>query len=157
HDWLEGRGPQMVLITMIDDATGRKLSRFATADTSQANMELIGDWIRRFGRPHALYTDWASHFRQPRAHGKRAACTQIERALGQLEIELIVAHSPQAKGRVERSHGTDQDRLIKKLRLAGARTLEQANAFLEEYLPQANARFAVAAHSALDAHRELGK
>lgn len=155
HDWLEGRGPQLALLTMIDDATGLKLSRFAPADTSQANMDLIEAWIVRFGRPRALYTDWASHFKQPRARGKRAAMTQIERALKQLDIELIAAHSPQAKGRVERSHGTDQDRLIKKMRLAGVCTLEQANSFLEQYLPQVNARFAVAAQSPLDAHRAV--
>jgi hypothetical protein len=156
HDWLEGRGPKMALITMIDDATSWKLSRFAPADTGQANMDLIGAWIQRFGRPCALYTDRAGHFRQPQARGKRAGLTQIERALAQLEIELIVAHSPQAKGRVERSHATDQDRLIKKMRLAGVRTLEQANAFLDEYLQQANERFTVPPHSPLDAHRAVG-
>src|SRR5688572_7259432 len=154
HNWLEGRGPQLVLLTMIDDATGSKLSRFAPGDTALANMELLQHWIERYGRPLALYTDWASHFRQTPCAGEQAGPTQIERALGELEIRLICAHSPQAKGRVERSHGIDQDRLIKELRLAGICTLEAANGFLEQaYLPRMNARFAVQPTDAADAHR----
>jgi hypothetical protein len=154
HDWLEGRGPKLALLTMIDDATGLKLSRFALADTTLANMDLIKRWIERFGRPLALYTDWASHFRQTACAGEQAGPTQIQRALDELEIKLICAHSPQAKGRVERSHGIDQDRLIKELRLAGICTLEGANAFLErEYLPSMNARFALEPGQVADAHR----
>jgi hypothetical protein len=156
HDWLEGRGAACVLITMIDDATGIKLMRFFSADTTLANMSVILEWIRRFGRPLALYTDWASHFKQTPRRGQKQALkpTQIERALGELGIALIAAHSPQAKGRVERSHGTDQDRLIKKMRLAKISTIEAANEFVEKiYLPQVNARFAVAPVSAADAHR----
>jgi hypothetical protein len=155
HDWLEGRGVALMLITMIDDATGRKLMRFFEADTTQSNMALIRLWIERHGRPLALYTDWAGHFKQARRAGPKAVQTQIERALGELDIRLIAAHSPQAKGRVERSHGTDQDRLVKELRLAGIASLEAANVFLERvYLPRVNAKFAVAAASAVDAHRE---
>jgi transposase len=155
HDWLEGRGPACVLITMIDDATGRKLMRFFEADTTQSNMGLIRRWIERHGRPLALYTDWAGHFKQAQRAGQKAVQTQIQRALGQMDIRLIAAHSPQAKGRVERSHATDQDRLIKELRLAGIGCLEAANEFVERvYLPRVNAKFAVAAASPLDAHRE---
>lgn len=157
HDWLEGRGgkQKMVLITMIDDATGWKLGRFAAGDTSEANMELIGLWIKGPGRPCALYTDWASHFKQRRSRGKRPGQTQIERALKELDVELILANSPQAKGRVERSHGTDQDRLVKGLRRAGVRTLEEANAYLEKvYLPKVNGRFSKAALDPANAHRE---
>jgi len=156
HDWLEGRGERGVLITMIDDATGRKLQRFYGADTTASNMDLIGRWMQRHGRPLALYTDWAGHFKQTPKRGHQAAPgpTQIERALGELDIRLIAAHSPQAKGRVERSHGTDQDRLIKELRLAGIATLAAANEFLERvYLPRINAKFAVAPAGAADAHR----
>lgn len=154
HDWLEGRGPQMVLITMIDDATGRKLLRFFQSDSTVTNMELIGLWIRRHGRPVALYTDWASHFKQVSLAGAKASQTQIERALGELDIRLIAAHSPQAKGRVERSHGTDQDRLVKEMRLLGIATMAAANGFLEEiYLPRMQEKFAVAPGSAVDAHR----
>jgi len=154
HDWLEGRGPALVLITMIDDATGRKLARFFESDSTVTNMELIGLWIARHGRPVALYTDWASHFKQIGLAGAKASRTQIERALGELDIRLIAAHSPQAKGRVERSHGTDQDRLVKEMRLLGIATLAAANRFLEEiYLPRMEAKFAVAPASAVDAHR----
>ena len=155
HDWLEGRGPACVLIAMIDDATGDKLLRFYDADTTQNNMRLIKLWIERHGRPVALYSDWAGHFKQAQRAGQKATQTQIQRALGELDIKLIAAHSPQAKGRVERSHGTDQDRLVKELRLAGIASLEAANAFLEEtYLPRVNAKFAVRPTSAVDGHRE---
>jgi transposase len=156
HDWLEGRGPALMLLTMIDDATGIKLSRFAPADTSLANMEIVKCWIERYGRPLTLYTDWASHFKQTLCAGEQATPTQIERALGELDIQLICAHSPQAKGRVERSHGIDQDRLIKELRLAGICTLEGANGFLEQhYLPTNNARFGIQPADAADAHRPV--
>jgi hypothetical protein len=156
HDWLEGRGPACELITMIDDATGRKLMRFFPGDSTQTNMEMIKLWIERHGRPLALYTDWATHFKQTPKRGQKSApgATQIERALAQLDIRLIAAHSPQAKGRVERSHGTDQDRLIKKMRLAGVRTLEAANLFLDAvYLPQVEQRFTVEP-AGPDAHRD---
>jgi transposase len=154
HDWLEGRGARMMLITMIDDATGWKLQRFAPSDTSAANMAMIKLWIERYGRFMELYTDHAGHFRRMRAVGEKEGQTQIERALGALGIRLIVAHSPQAKGRVERSHGTDQDRLIKLMRLEGISTLEDANEFLEKvYLPKVNEKFSVAAREALDMHR----
>lgn len=155
HDWLEGRGQNCVLITMIDDATGRKLMRFRQSDSTRTNMELIKLWIARHGRPLALYTDWATHFKQMPKRGRKNVLkpTQIKRALGELEIRLIAAHSPQAKGRVERSHGTDQDRLIKKMRLAGVRTIEAANRFLEEvYLPQVEELYSVEPAGA-DAHR----
>jgi len=158
HDWFESRGASCVLITMIDDATGMKFMRFFPGDTTAANMEMIWRWIEAFGRPLALYTDWASHFKQPQKRGQKkpVAMTQIERALGQLDIGLIAAHSPQAKGRVERSHATDQDRLIKELRLAAIDTIEKANRFLDKnYLPQINQRFAKPAANALDAHRPL--
>ena len=154
HDWLEGRGEPCVLITMIDDATGRKLLRFFPSDSTVTNMSLIKLWIERHGRPVALYTDWASHFKQISLAGAKASQTQIERALGELDIRLIAAHSPQAKGRVERSHGTDQDRLVKEMRLLGIATLAAANRFLEEiYLPRMEEKFAVAPGSAVDAHR----
>lgn len=158
HCWLEGRGEPCVLITLIDDATGMKFMRFFPGDTTAANMEMIKSWVEAFGRPVALYTDWASHFKQTPRRGQtqRLKPTQIERALSQLDIILIAAHSPQAKGRVERSHGTDQDRLVKELRLAGIDSLAKANRFLEKtYLPQINARFAKPPANALDAHRPL--
>jgi len=156
HDWLEGRGPACVLITMIDDASGRKLLHFFQSDSTVTNMTLIKLWIERHGRPLALYTDWASHFKQISLDGAKASQTQIERALGELDSRLIAAHSPQAKGRVERSHQTDQDRLIKEMRLKGIATVAAANRFLKEvYLPQMEQKFAIAPASVVDAHRAV--
>jgi len=154
HDWFEGRAPRCALIDLIDDATGFRLVRLYPADTSEANFDMIARWISRFGRPRALYTDQAGHFRPTQQPGKGPSRSQIERALGTLGIELIVARSPQAKGRVERAHGTDQDRLIKEMRLRAIGGIGQANEFLEKvYLPQINARFAVAPRRRRDAHR----
>lgn len=157
HDWLEGRGEEVVLITLIDDATNYTLARFYPAGTVEAHMDLLGRWLRRQGRPLALYTDRHSIF-QPQDKGQAlpGALTQFGRALKELDIELILAHSPQAKGRVERSFGTAQDRWVKELRLAGAATAAQANAVLERLLPAHNRRFAKAARRASDAHRPLG-
>jgi transposase len=158
HDWLEGRGESAVLISMIDDATSRVFQRFFPADTTPANMELMRDYVARFGRPLAFYTDWASHFKHTPSRGQDRALagrrTQIERALGELGIELIAAHSPQAKGRVERLFGREQDRLVKALRLKGVSTIQGANDFLQRhYLDRSNARFGVRAVYPSDLHR----
>ena len=157
HDWLEGRGEAMVLISMIDDATNRILARFYPAGTTLAHLDLLGRWLRRFGRPLALYTDRHSIF-EPQDKGRALpdAETQFGRALRELDIELIRAHSPQAKGRVERSFGTAQDRWVKELRLAGVTTLQQANALLERLLPVHNRRFSKPPRQPADAHRPLG-
>ena len=157
HDWLEGRGQEMVLVGMIDDATNRTLARFYPAGTVEAHMDLAGRWLRRFGRPLALYTDRHSIF-EPQDKGRALpdAETQFGRALRELGIELIRAHSPQAKGRVERSFGTAQDRWVKELRLAGVTTLAGANAVLGRLLPAHNRRFVKPAREAADAHRPLG-
>jgi hypothetical protein len=157
HDWLEGRGEEMVLISMIDDATNRTLARFYPAGTVEAHMDLLGLWLRRYGRPRALYTDRHSIFEpQDKGHALPDAVTQFGRALRELDIELICAHSPQAKGRIERSFGTAQDRWVKVLRLAGVRTAEGANELLGRLLPAHNRRFGKAAREATDAHRPLG-
>jgi transposase-like protein len=157
HDWIEGRGEDMVLLTMIDDATSIVLARFYPADTTEAHMDLLGRWLRKHGRPRALYTDRHGIFE---AHKKGGidydGSTQFSRALAELDIGLIKAHSPQAKGRVERSFGTAQDRWVKELRLAKARTVDQANAKLEQLLPEHNRRFSVPAGLPADAHRRLG-
>jgi DNA-binding CsgD family transcriptional regulator len=159
HDWLEGRGEELVLITMIDDATSRVMARFYPAGTVEAHMDLLGRWLRRYGRPVALYTDRHSIF-EPHEKGQPSADpeaqTQFGRALEELDVELIRAHSPQAKGRVERSFGTAQDRWVKELRLAKARTCAAANAVLEQLVPDHNRRFAKPARSPNDAHRRLG-
>ena len=161
HDWFEGRGErEPVLINMIDDATGQVYMRFHDNDSTETNMRLLHGYIRRFGRPSALYADKASHFKVNRPANLeeqlagREAETQIGRALRELGIEYIPAHSPQAKGRVERSFSTAQDRLVKELRLRGLRTIEEANEYLErEFIPDYNRRFGVQPASAADAHR----
>ena len=157
HDWLEGRGEEMVLISMIDDATNRILARFYPAGTIGSPLDLLGRWLREHGRPVALYTDRHSIF-EPQDKGRALPDgeTQFGRALRELDIELIRAHSPQAKGRVERSFGTAQDRWVKELRLAEATTAAEANAVLERLLPEHNRRFAKTARCGKDAHRSMG-
>lgn len=166
HRWLEDRSSEeIVLIAMIDDATSRLYARFFSRDTGAANRQLIVDYLRRFGRMGALYTDQAGHFRnsvgaRARSHADDREAEQtnsiIRRALTTLGIELILALSPQAKGRVERLFETLQDRLIKELRLAGVCSLAGANRFVEDvFLPWWEERFTVAPASAVDAHRGL--
>jgi transposase len=157
HDWLEGRGEEMVLITLIDDATNRLMARFYPAATVEAHLDLVGRWLRRYGRPLAFYSDRHSIF-EPQDRGKALpdSETQFGRALRELGIALIRAHSPQAKGRVERSFGTAQDRWVKELRLAGVTTLAGANELLERLLPAHNRRFSKPARQPSDAHRSLG-
>jgi hypothetical protein len=168
HDWLEGRGETIYLISMIDDATSRLLARFVRHDTSEENMRLLWAYLERFGRPLAFYTDKAGMFqvavkskRQEQREGldrQEMPPTQIARALGELGIVWIPAHSPQAKGRVERQFQTDQDRLVKGMRVAGVCTIEAANAYLEkEFLPWWNTTLTVKPATAEDAHRALGK
>jgi Helix-turn-helix domain len=157
HDWLESRGQAPVLISMIDDATSYVLARFYPSGTTEAHLDLLGRWLRKYGRPIALYTDRHSIF-EPQDKGRALpdAETQFGRALRELGIELIRAHSPQAKGRVERSFGTAQDRWVKELRLAGVSTQEQANEVLGRLLPVHNRRFSKKARQEGDAHRPLG-
>ena len=168
HDWLEGRGETIYLISMIGDATSRLLARFVRHDSSGENMRLLWAYLERFGRPLAFYTDKAGMFqvavkskRQEQREGldrQEMPPTQIARALGELGIVWIPAHSPQAKGRVERQFQTDQDRLVKGMRVAGVSTLEAANAYLEkEFLPWWNTTLTVKPATAEDAHRPLGK
>jgi hypothetical protein len=168
HDWLEGRGDKMYLISMIDDATSRLFARFVWHDSTAENMRTLRSYVERFGRPLSMYTDKASLFtttvktrRDRQQEGKdqpEMAPTQIGRGLRELQIEWIAAHSPQAKGRVERQFGTAQDRLVKGLRVAGAKTIEDANTYLEqEYLPWWNQTLATMAANPTDAHRPVGK
>lgn len=168
HDWLEGRGEPIYLISMIDDATSRLLARFVRHDSSEENRRLLWSYLERFGRPLAFYTDKAGMFqvavktkRQQEREGRdrpQMPPTQIERALRELQVVWIPAHSPQAKGRIERQFLTAQDRLVKGLRVAGAHTIEEANAYLEsEYLPFWNQTLVVQPAKPADAHRPLGK
>jgi len=162
HDWLEGRGEECVLIGMIDDATSWVLLRFFLSDTTESNMLMLHGWLSRYGRPHGLYVDRAGHFQVNRPSSVEedlaglGAEAQIGRALRELSIEHIAAHSPQAKGRVERLFGTCQDRVVKELRLGGIQTVSEANEYLErEFMPMWNTRFAVQPSIPVDAHRSI--
>lgn len=169
HEWLEGRGEKLYLISMIDDATSRIHAHFVLHDSTAENMRLLWSYVELHGRPLSFYTDKAGLFQTapkiardlkelPRDEREPLPPTQIGRALAELGIVWIGAHSPQAKGRVERSFQTAQDRLVKGLRVAGAKTLEQANAYLEtEFIPWWNRTLIVDPASADDAHRSLGK
>ena len=160
--WLEERGPKLQLIAMIDDATSRFWGRFVEHDSTEENLRTLEEWLRRHGRPLALYTDKDSVFvvnQPPRLDEQLAgepARSQFGRAVQELRIEWIAAHSPQAKGRIERLFGTLQDRLVKEMRLAGVSTIEQANRFLQErFVPFWEQRFTVAPRQSRDAHRPL--
>jgi transposase len=162
--WLEERGPQLQLVAMIDDATSRIWGRFTEQDSTVENLRTLQGWLQRYGRPLALYTDKGSVFHTTRPAqwaeqlAGEAARTQFTRALGELGIEAIPAHSPQAKGRIERLFGTLQDRLVKEMRLAQVHTLEHANQFLAEvFLPFWEQRFTRLPRQARDAHRPLGR
>jgi transposase len=157
HPWLEGRGEEMVLVTMIDDATNRSIARFYKGETVEAYFDLVGRWLARYGRPMAFYTDRDTIFQAACKGKKIQGTTQFSRAAAELEIELILAGSPQAKGRVERNHGTNQDRWVKLLRLAGVTTRTEANALVDrKLLPDHNRRFTQPPSSPNDAHRPLG-
>jgi transposase len=169
HDWLEGRGnEQLYLISMIDDATSRLYARFVLSDSTEENMRTLWGYLELYGRPLAFYTDKASLFRnnerrrrdEPGVDQDPAEMppTQIGRALRELDITWIAAHSPQAKGRVERSFDTAQERLVKEMRVAGVKTLVQANEYLEkEFLPWWNRTLVVEPASGDNAHRILDK
>src|ERR1700692_4271814 len=168
HDWLEGRGEKLYLIAMIDDATRRLCARFVRHDTTGENMKLLWSYLEKFGRPLAFYTDKASIFRtaekrkwdEPGVDKDPVEMppTQIGRALRELGITWIAAHSPQAKGRVERNFQTAQDRLVKGMRVAGVKTLEEANQYLtDDYLAWWERELTVEAVNPDDAHRPLEK
>jgi hypothetical protein len=163
HDWFEGRGGRCILMVMIDDATSRTWARFFEGETTQAAMEVFGSYVRKYGLPHSLYVDRDSIYRSDRQatveeelRGQPAPATQFARAMAQLNVELILANSPQAKGRVERMNGTLQDRLVKQMRLEGIDNIASANLFLKKrFLPALNRKFMVGAKDALDVHRPM--
>jgi transposase len=160
HDWFEGRRARAVLMVMIDDATNRIWARFSEEETTRASYDVLAGWLAAYGVPRSLYVDRDSIYRCERSatvaeqiDGQEPQ-TQFGRAMEQLGVELILANSPQAKGRVERCNGLLQDRLVKALRLRGVSDLPSANAFLaSEFLEQINQRFMVPAASPADVHR----
>jgi Helix-turn-helix domain len=155
HDWFEGRAAPCTLIVFIDDATSRLLYlRFVPAETTAAYLQALREYLARYGRPVSFYSDRHSIFRvnAPEAEGE---LTQFGRALASLDVEAIHAHTPQAKGRVERANQTLQDRLVKELRLRGISDMEAANGFLEAFCEDYNRRFAVTPRSTHDAHRPV--
>jgi transposase len=159
HDWFEGRAPKCTLLVFVDDATSRLMYlQFVEAETTFNYFAAVQSYITEFGKPLAFYSDKFGVFRVniPNALSG-TGLTQFGRALKELQIELICAHSPQAKGRVERANQTLQDRLTKELRLRDLGTVAAANAYLPEFIADYNQRFAVAPRSAESAHRPLAK
>ena len=160
HLWYEARGPRGCLMNLVDDATSRTLARLGDEETIWAAADVLRRWIEAYGVPLALYTDWKNvYVREPNAEEQVTGAvplTQFGRMCASLGIQIIAASSPQAKGRVERNHGTHQDRLVKKLRRLGIADATAANAFLDTtYLSGHNQRFAVAPASAEDFHRRV--
>lgn len=159
HDWLEGRGPQLVLMAYIDDATSEVFARFYDYEGTMPAFESFYGYVLRHGLPQSVYLDRHGAYYSTRKlsledelAGRERPQTQFERALTQLGVQVIPAYSPQAKGRVERLFRTFQDRLIKELRLARIATRAAANAFLQRYLPRYNRRFSCAPRSTEDLH-----
>ena len=159
HDWFEGRGARCVLMAYIDDASSRVFARFYDHEGTIPAMDSFQRYVMQYGVPLALYADKHTTYQSPaeptveeQLAGTKPQ-SQFGRALSELGVELIAAHSPQAKGRVERLFNTMQDRLVKELRLAGIGTIEAANRFVEAWLPSYNRRFAVQPAQAADLHR----
>ena len=163
HDWLEGRGPKMVLMGYIDDATSRIFGQFYEYEGTFPAMNSFRGYIKKYGLPFSFYIDRHSTYkttRQPTIEEDlkmEFPKTQFGRLLNELSVKIIYARSPQAKGRIERAFGTLQDRLTKEMRLAGISTLEQANEFLKEYLPKHNAKYAVAPAKRTNLHKPVPK
>ncbi len=160
HAWFEARGPKCTLLVYIDDASGQLGELwFVPDETFFAYCEASRHYFERYGKPVAFYSDKHGIFRvnQPRPLGLTSGLTQFGRAMQELDIQIICANSPQAKGRIERANQTLQDRLVKELRLRGISDIESANAFLPEFRDDFNRRFAVQPRSSHDAHRPLLK
>ena len=162
HDWLEGRGPKLVLMGYIDDATNTVEARFYDHEGTIPALDSFRRWVKRYGLPCSVYLDKHTTYRSIRPpsveeqlEGREHSQSQFQRAMSELGVEVIHAHSPAAKGRVERLFQTLQDRLVKELRLAGAATLLEANQVLEWYLPVYNQRFRVLAAEPADLHRRV--
>ena len=160
HDWLEGRGPALVLMGYIDDATNHVFARFYDYEGTLPALDSFARYARRYGLPQSVYVDRHTTYRSPGKRtledelaGRPRPQSQFERALSELGVQVIPAYSPQAKGRIERLFGTFQDRLVKELRLARVTTRDDANRFLARYLPSYNRRFSRVPVNQTDLHR----
>jgi transposase-like protein len=163
HEWFEGRGPWSVLMGYIDDATGRIHGKFYEYEGTIPAMDSFRRYIRKNGIPLSIYLDKHTTYKstakptiEEESHGV-VPMSQFERAMKELGVDVIHAHSPQAKGRIERLFATLQDRLVKEMRLRGISTIEEANRFLQEYLPVYNKKFMVRPVSKEDLHRRVPK
>ena len=161
HDWLEGRGPWLVLMAYIDDATGRVYGRFYDYEGTVPAMDSFWRYIKKYGVPQSVYLDKHATYKssakltiEDELNG-RNPMSQFERALNELGVNVIHANSPQAKGRVERLFETLQDRLVKEMRLRGIKTKDEANKFLEVYFPKHSKQFGVIAREQEDMHLKL--
>lgn len=160
HDWLEGRGPELVLMGYVDDATGEKFGKFYLFEGTVPAMGSFDKYVEKYGVPLSVYLDKHSTYKTTRHQtifeelNDKKALTQFERAMRELGVKVIHAHSAPAKGRVENMFKTLQDRLVKEMRLANIKTLEEANKFLEKFLAKYNKRFRVLAKNPADLHRK---
>jgi len=163
HDWLEGRGPELVLMAYIDDATNNVFARFYDYEGTIPAMDSFKRYARRYGLSVSIYLDRHTTYKSTKKlteweeFERIEPLSQFERALKELGVDVIHAYSPQAKGRVERLFGVLQDRLVKEMRLSGIKTLEEANEFLTDYLPKFNRRFRVCPANDTDVHVRLPK
>ena len=157
HDWFEGRGPRCTLLVFIDDATSQILwLEFVNSESVEALLQATRKYMTKYGRPVSFYVDWGSVFRVNINNHNHKKLSQFERAMKELEVTVIHANTPQAKGRVERSNLTHQDRLIKEMRLAGISSIKQANKFVQEgYIEKHNKKFAVEPSQSINAHRSV--
>lgn len=160
HDWFEGRGPKCVLMGYIDDATGEVFARFYEYEGTRPAMESFRLYTKKYGLPLSVYLDQHTTYKSPKkgpSWDEKESLSQFERAMEELGVKVIHAYSPQAKGRIERLFGTFQDRVVKEMRLKGIKSIEEANVFLETYLPEYNNRFAVEPRKSADLHRKVPK
>lgn len=163
HDWFEGRGPRCVFMGYVDDATSRAFGRFYGYEGRIPAMDSFIRYIRKYGIPVSVYLDKHSTYKSPAKPSiedelnDTEPLSEFERALKELGVEVIHAHSPQAKGRIERVFGTLQDRLVKEMRLRGIQTIQEANTFLAQYLPLYNKKFALRTNGKSNLHRRIPK
>lgn len=155
HDWFEGRAPKCTLLVFIDDATSKIVwLEFSKGESVYGVMKATKNYFQHYGIPASFYVDYGSVFSVNKANPNRDKITQFERAMKELEVEMIHANSPQAKGRVERSNKTHQDRLIKEMRLHNISSIENANIFLQDYyMEKHNLKFAKEPADSTNVHR----